>query len=192
MATTIDIKDIGAWPGKVVSQKRTELVDAVRTAIKVDGPAILQATIDATKPTPPVDRGTYRRNWKCRNIPNGSRLYNSTVQASIIEDGRRPGFGVSWEGRASLAVWVHHHGLDRAEAKVQRYKLLPKKEGGRPAARLSMRDRTEAARDSIAFLIARAIKARGLPAKRILARSKGLLAQLFQRTVAGVLGGASP
>ena len=191
MATPIDIKDIGSWPGQVVSQKRTELMDAVRTAIKVDGPAIVQATIDATKPTAPVDRGTYRRNWKCRNIPNGARLYNSSTQAPIIEDGRRPGFGVSWEGRAALAVWVHHHGLDRDEARVQRYKLLPKKEGGRPSTRLKMRERTEAARDSIAFLIARAIKARGLPAKHILARSKGLLTQLFQRTVAGVIGGAS-
>ena len=191
MATPIDIKDIGSWPGQVVREKRSELLTAVRTAIKVDGPAIVQATIDATKPNPPVDRATYRRNWKCRNIPNGARLYNSTVQASIIEDGRRPGTGVSWEGLTSLRVWVHHHGLDRAEAKIQRYKLLPKKEGGRPSARLSMRDRTEAARDSIAFLIARAIKARGLPAKRILARSKGLLTQLFQRTVEGVLGGVS-
>lgn len=189
--SSIDLKDIGAWPGQVVREKRSELLTAVRTAIKVDGPVIIQATIDATKPNPPVDRATYRRNWKCRNIPNGARLYNSTVQASILEDGRRPGYGVSWEGQAALRVWVHHHGLDRQEAKIQRYKLLPKREGGRPSTRLSMRDRTEAARDSIAFLIARAIKARGLPAKRVLARSKGLLTQLFQRTVEGVLGGVS-
>ena len=189
--SAIDIKDIGSWPAAVVKAKRDEAMTALRTTIKVDGPVIVQATIDATVPHPPVDRATYRRNWKCRNIKDGARLYNSTVQASIIEDGRRPGTGVSWEGMRSLRLWVHRHGMEGWEARIQRAHLLKKKEGGRPGARLKMRDRTEAARDSIAFLIARAIKARGLPAKHVLARAKPLLAQLMQRTLAGVFGAST-
>jgi hypothetical protein len=182
--SAIDIKDIGSWPAAVVKAKREEAMTALRTTIKVDGPAIVQTTIDATVPHPPVDRATYRRNWKCRNIKDGVRLYNSTVQASIIEDGRRPGFGVSWEGLASLRLWVHRHGMDKSEATSQR-------SGLKGRGRLKMKDRTEAARDSIAFLIARAIKARGLPAKHVLARAKPLLAQLMQRTLAGVFGAAT-
>jgi hypothetical protein len=134
-------------------------------------PALIQEAIAAVKPYQPVHTGEYKRSWKVRNIPDGAAFFNPTLQASIIERGRRPGHGVSREGQEALARWAHLHGMDRFDGNRGMRRPVRGKAGKESQAR------------AIAFLIARKIKARGLPAKNVLGSVK---AQICERVRADV------
>ena len=175
MAGSVSVSDLAKWPKVMVEKYHVEIVKQIQISVQMHGPAIIQAIIDGTRPYPPVNTGEYRRNWKVRRISNGALIFNPTKQAGIIGQGRRPGFGVSKEGQEALARWVHLHGMDRFD--------------GTPGMRRRIRSR--AARDSraraIAFLIARKIKARGLPAKNILGRAKPLITAQVMNDVDAVM-----
>lgn len=171
MASTVQLADIGKWPKQVVHQYHSGIVQTIRTSLRMYAPALIQDAIASVKPYQPVHTGDYKRSWKVRNITDGAFFYNPTIQASIIERGRRPGVGVSRAGQEALARWVHLHGMDRATmSKRERRSRRRMRAGG--AAKESFRFRTKWSQESrargIAFLIARAIKRRGLPAKNVL------------------------
>ena len=87
----VNIASLPEWAGKLVGRRKADVLAAIRKTVYVAGQQIIQQEIDATKPYKPVDRGDYRRGWKYAELPDGARLYNATVQASVIERGRRPG-----------------------------------------------------------------------------------------------------
>jgi hypothetical protein len=190
VASTVQLADIGKWPLKVVHQYHSGIVDTMRVSVKTYGPAIIQAVIDGVRPHPPVNTGDYRRGWKVRNITDGVFLYNPTKQAGIIERGRRPGTGVSQEGQEAIARWVHLHGMDR-DGMSTRERRARRKMRAAGAEKAAFRFRTRWTQDSraraIAFLIARAIKRRGLPAKNILAQAKPILTMQVSNDVEAMI-----
>ena len=183
---TINIRDLGKWPRQTVGKYVSAMTKEIQISLKMCGPAIVQTIIDGTRPFPPVNTGEYRRNWKVRNIPGGAVLFNPTLQAGIIERGRRPGIGVSRKGQEDLARWVHLHGMDSAPLTIRERRVRRRmrdagvtKEGFR-ARRMWKQD--SRAR-SVALLIARAIRRRGLPAKNILGRARPFIVAQVVRDV---------
>lgn len=124
------------------------IVAAIQKTV-LEGEAIAQQEIDNTVPKP-VDTATYRRGFQYARLPDGATIYNPVPYASVIEYGRRPGKGISKEGMDALAGWVYRKGL-----------------AGRSGPR---EDRMAAAR-RVAYVVARKIRARGLPAKHVLLRT---------------------
>ena len=186
MIGSVKLSDLGKWPAKVAHERHGAIVNAIRVSVKTNGPAIIQAVIGGVKPYPPVNTGEYRRNWKVRNITDGVLLFNPTKQAGVIENGRRPGFGISRQGQEDLARWAHLHGMDRKpmsrRERATRRKM--RTEGyGKEAFRGRIRWQQDSRARSIAFLIARAIKRRGLPAKHILAMAKPFIVMQVMRDI---------
>ena len=183
---TINIRDLGKWPRQTVGKYVSAMTKEIQISLKMCGPAIVQTIIDGTRPFPPVNTGEYRRNWKVRNIPGGAVLFNPTLQAGIIERGRRPGIGVSRKGQEDLARWVHLHGMDSAPLTIRERRVRRRmrdagvtKEGFRARRMWKQESRAR----SVALLIARAIRRRGLPAKNILGRARPFIVAQVVRDV---------
>lgn len=193
----IKIGDVGKWPAAIVRQHKGLIVGAMRTAVRVNAPGLIQAAI-AGNPRPPVNTGDYKRSWKIDNLDEGVVIYNPTIQAGIIEHGRRPGFGVSRAGIDAITRWVHLHGMDTATLSVQTKRRVRRAILERRSRRLiggigdivvrqqlsetlrSMKKwRQENKARSIAFAIALAIKRRGLPARPVL----GPVTEILKRIV---------
>ena len=234
----VNIKDLAKWPQKVVDQYRNVIITATEQTLQVEGMQIIQQTIDSTQPHPPVHTGDYRRRWRASRIPNGVRIGNSSMVAPIIEEGRRPGKGVSQEGQQALARWVHLHGMDKVTLRERstsqersrlalakkvgagylgavRAKVMEDREArftagkrkrlrtarglGSVALRMAKAgerqrfiDATEKKAMTVAFLIARAIKRRGLPAKNVLGRAKKQITDLVMRNIYLAMGKEPP
>jgi len=177
MASTIALADIGKWPRQVVHQYHKGIVDTIRVTVKTYGPAIIQAIIDGVRPHPPVNTGDYRRSWKARNITDGVFFYNPTLQASIIERGRRPAW-VSKEGQEALARWVHLHGMDREPMSKRERRVRRRMRAGgtdKGVFRFRTRWQQENRARGIAFVIARAMSKKARPGLFILAQTKRIL-----------------
>jgi hypothetical protein len=183
VASTVQLADIGKWPQKVMHQYHSGIVQTIRTSLRMHAPALIQAAIAGVKPYQPVHTGDYKRSWKVVNITDGAFFYNPTIQAGIIERGRRPGVGVSRAGQEALARWAHLHGMDREKMSKRESRTRRRMRAG-GAAKESFRFRVRWSQESrargIAFLIARAIKRRGLPAKNVL---KSITADLTSRVL---------
>ena len=181
MASTVQLADIGKWPKQVVHQYHSGIVATIRTSLRMHAPALFQAAIAGVRPHQPVNTGDYKRSGKVVNIADGAMFFNPTKQAPIIDHGRRPGTGVSREGQEALARWVHLHGMDRPTASQMRFarSRRARKGGATRFRRLLQEDRAR----GVAFLIARAIKRRGLPAKNVIG---GMKAELTRMVLADV------
>ncbi len=135
-------------------------VQVIRKTVRLHGPRLVQQEIDTLQPRP-VDRGVYRRSFHVGNVEGGAVLYNSAPHAPIIELGRRAG------GRqppiSVIADWVIRKGLfnTRVTKKIGN-RIITKTRRARRTPDLMRRAR------SVAYVIARAIAHRGLPAHRIL------------------------
>jgi hypothetical protein len=184
VAATIKLADIGKWPQKVVHQYHGGIVSTIRTSLRMHAPVLFQEAIASVKPFQPVNTGDYKRSGKVVNITDGAMFFNPTIQASIIDKGRRPGKGVSREGQEALARWVHLHGMDRApmSKRERRHRRLMRKAGlgDKSYARMRSQSSQESRARAIAFLIARAIKRRGLPAKNVIS---GMREELTRRVL---------
>ncbi len=160
-----------------------EAVKVVRQTVKLEGPRQVQRQIEALHP-PPVDRGTYRAGFRFEDIPGGAIAYNHTKQGAVIEDGRRAG------GRMPpidvIAEWVKRKGIG-----LQYQPVAPRRGGGRLAlaARRRARRLTDAAARSIAFMIARSIKARGLPPKLVLDKASHHIDEKVREAIDRLLDG---
>jgi hypothetical protein len=99
----VNIATLPEWAGKLVGMRKSAVISAIRRTVYVAGQQIVQQEIDATKPYKPVDRGDYRRGWRYTELPDGARLHNGTVQAAVIERGRRPG---TMPPISALARWA--------------------------------------------------------------------------------------
>jgi hypothetical protein len=129
-----------------------EAVEVIRRTVKLHGPRLVQAEIQSVTPHQPVDRATYKRSFRFDDIPGGAVMYNFAPHASIVELGRRPG------GRmpplSVIEDWVRRKGIGLRSG--------PAKKGSK------FQRRTEAELRGIAFVIARQIRSRGLPAHHII------------------------
>jgi hypothetical protein len=234
----VHIRDLAKWPQKVVDQYRGVIMTAAEQTLQIEGLQVIQQTIDSTQPHPPVNTGSYRRRWRVSRIPDGIRLGNGDKIAGVIEDGRRPGTGVSQEGQQAIARWVHLHGMDKVTLRerstsaerarlrlakdvgagylgVVKTKVMEDREArftqgkrkrlrtaralGATALRMAKAgerqrfiDATEKKAMTVAFLIARAIKRRGLPAKNILGRAKKQITDLVMRNIYLAMGKEAP
>ena len=155
---------MGTKTGKIIEKA------AMKTAMYGQQQAIIST--DSAPPGNPsgegygaVNTGIYRRAWKWRRITNGAVISNSVPYASVIEDGRRRGKGVSRQGQVALARWAIRKGLVQGKGKKR-----------------------DAAARNVAFLIARALKKRGLKGRKVMGRIVHEIAAMWAAELAdGVL-----
>lgn len=152
-----------------------EAVKTIRTTVKLRGPQAVQRVI-GNLPKMPVDRGTYRRSFQFEDIPNGAVAYNFQLYAPIIEYGRRP--GAKMPPVAMLFEWVKRHRIGAELIGPAQQVHGPHPRGRRGNDR---RDAVERQQWGIALQIARAIKARGLPARLILETASEIIADDVER-----------
>lgn len=120
------------------------MIKAMREIVHTRAPMMAQEAIDQAKPRPPVDRGTYRRQFMTQDVPGGAVVYNPTKYAGVLELGRRP--GGKQPPTSVLIDWVIRKGLV----------------GNKPGrTKVSKSQRAEAR--GIAFVIARKMKEKGWP-----------------------------
>lgn len=143
------------------------LVKAVRDEVLTSGPAIAtQLTRQRTaRLRAPINTGQYIRAWQAKPLGDGAVLFNDNPVASIIERGRRPGSRMPPIDK--IAEWLEQ----KMRGQVK-----------------NRRDRAKQAR-GLAFVVARAIAKRGLPAHRIMARTKRLLDPLVRKAVEWAMSG---
>jgi hypothetical protein len=188
MASSVQISDLVRWPKQIVQRYQTGIVQQIRISVRMHAPVLFQTAIAGVKPYQPVNTGDYKRSGKVKDITDGALFYNPTIQASIIDRGRRAGVGVSRAGQEALARWVHLHGMDRAPmSKHERRARRKMRADGteKSAFRFRSRWQQDNRARAIAFLIARAIKRRGLPAKNVIG---GMKAELTRRVIDDVEG----
>ena len=164
---------------KELREKDFHLVDraraVIRKEVKLNGPRLVQAEIEEVQPRRPIDRGTYRRSFRFEDIKDGATMYNFQKYAPIIEGGRRP--GSKMPPLRQIEDWVR-----RKRIGVQSGPLRPGEKRRRP---------TPAMIRSIAYVIARAIKARGLPAYHIVGNASATLDRLVRNALTRELGGVA-
>lgn len=131
-----------------------EAVKTIQRVVKLHGPRLVQAQISELV-KPPVDRGTYRRSFKFDDTKDGAIAYNFAPYAPIIEFGRRP--GMKAPPLAAIEAWIMRKGIGAAQG--------PRERG--PGGRAAVKRRRAQVR-ALAYVIARQIKRRGLPALLIL------------------------
>lgn len=136
-----------------------DAVATIRRTVKLHGPRLIQEEISQIQPNAPVDRGTYRRSWKFEDIPGGATVYNFTPYAAVIEDGRRP--GAKAPPLAVIQAWLLRKGIVKGRGKT-----------------------AAANARAMAFVVARAIKRRGLPGRHILRFASQRLDKIVQAELA--------
>lgn len=161
-----------------------DAIKVIRKTVKLNGPRLVQAEIQAVNPHQPVDRGTYKRSWKFEGIPGGAVAYNFSPHAPIVELGRRP--GARMPPLDVILDWVRRKHIGQQIHGPVQQQYGPHQKGAR---RRSDRARAvEAQQRWIALQIARKIKARGLPAHHILKLASDKLVELIGEELAKELG----
>ena len=145
-----------------------DAVKAIRTAVKLTGPRAVQAEIQKITQQP-VDRGGYKRSFRFEDIEGGATAYNFALHAPIIEWGRRK--GAKAPPLDVITAWVLRKGLS-----------------SRSSRSFATDSQWRAARQ-IAFVIARAIKRRGLPAHLVMTRAAETMDLEVKRAIDEMLAG---
>lgn len=164
----ISLKDLGPALVRDLRGREEQAVKAIRRAVQEHGPRLAAEAVDSTVPKP-VDRGTYRRSFRAENLPTGGAFYNYAPHAGVIEDGRRPGSRIPPVD--AIATWLFRKGILK---------------GGK--RRIISEDAWEEAKQ-VAWIVARAIAKRGLPAHRVMARVNSRLQPLVIEAVNRALSG---
>lgn len=136
----VKLTDLAPALKKSILDKRGAALKALQVAVKSHGPRLAMEEITKVQPEP-TDRGNYKRSFATDDTPGGAIFYNSSPYAGIIEEGRRP--GSKPPPVDVIAAW-----------------LKRKKIGAGTPAQIK----------GMAFVVARAIGRRGLPAHKILAK----------------------
>ena len=150
--------DVGAYVIGLTKARREAVVRAIQLTCATRAPMEIQKVVDATKPLP-VDRGTYRRGFKVRDLRDGAMIYNSVLHAPIIEWGRRAG---KMPPIDAITDWVIRKGM------------VPHVRRGKKGAGWTVWDQRQAAQQ-IAWLIARKMKATAREGKHILGQALGAI-----------------
>lgn len=86
---TVTLKDLPSWVAEVVAGYG-EVVRKHVVAAAHQARNIIIATIDTTKPFPPVDRGAYRASWQVEEEKDAVLIFSDAPHAPWIERGTRP------------------------------------------------------------------------------------------------------
>lgn len=196
MIRTVNIKNLGAHVKNLTKQRYQDGVKSVRTCIHQRARDVVRQATNETSPRVPFDRGEYLRSWRVIDIPNGVRLFSTSLYASVIERGRRPG---TWPPIGPLIGWVHRHNMvDQsklgAEGQMRWARAAKTTLEFLARSKVKARKFTSEARSrqerSIAFAIAAAIYKRGLPAKLVLERASvriiAMVEVAFAQAIVGV------
>lgn len=162
--------DPGAFASRMSADYKERLervVRAIRVTVHTAGLAIAQEETRrrTARLRPPVHTGEYARSWHATDLPNGAVLLNDAPHAAFIEYGRRP--GARMPPPRVIEQWL--------EAKMR--------------GRIRNRGKREASAKALAFVVARAIGRRGLPAHRIMARTRRRLDRAVQEAIARAMRG---
>jgi hypothetical protein len=143
------------------------VVKAVQDTVMTSGvtTAVLLTRAGTARRPAPINVGSYIRAWQAKHLDNGAVLFNDAPHAIFVERGRRP--GARMPPKAVIAEWLDQKMRGRIRARGKRLQ--------------------EAAR--LAFVVARAIGKRGLPAHRIMARTKRKLDPMVRKAVEAALAG---
>ena len=114
MIRHVQLRDLGGYISRIPRERHAAAVRGVRQTLQQRGRVIVNEEINATKPRPPVDRRTYANSWFTMAIDDGGRIYSKDPKASIVDGGRRPGFGVGKAGIQALMGWAQRHGMERS------------------------------------------------------------------------------
>jgi hypothetical protein len=109
---SVNIRELSGYVVGMCKDRHLAIVKAIQQTVQERGRVLVAQAIRETRPRPPFDRGTYQNSWKAINVPDGVKLVSSHPAASVIENGRRPGFGVSRAGIEALKGWAKRHGMD--------------------------------------------------------------------------------
>lgn len=160
MIRTVHIKDLPGYVRSMPKQRFAAGVKAIRLTMRTCGRRFVSEEIKATSPHPPFDRGSYDRSWQTVNMDGGARFFSTSVYASVIDNGRRPG---KWPPFQAILGWVHRKQL------AEKWGWITAKV--RKSRKASAKLDVQAAEKGIAFIVMAAIKRRGLPPKRVFARA---------------------
>ena len=166
----IKLADLGKTLRGDVRGRKERALKALRLVVRTHGPRLAVEEVERASPKP-VDRGTYRRGFQVADIKDGASLYNAALHAGVIEEGRRP--GARQPPTAVIEAWL-------------RRKLRVAIKEGRHA------QMSPSAYRGVAFVIARAIGRRGLPAHHILAKVDARLRPLVMAEVQKALAAPGP
>lgn len=160
MIRKVNIRDLAGFVSKMPKERHAAAVRATRRTLRQRGCVVVREEINATQPHQPMDRGAYLRSWQVIDIQDGVRIFSTSPYASVIDHGRRPGFGVGRAGIEALMGWARRHGLgDRDQGK------------------------------GAAFAIAASIKKGGLPAKHVFERAANRLIKECRTAVRQAISG---
>lgn len=171
-------------------EKEAELpkraLEVIRRVVKLEGPRAVEAEFSALTQAP-VDRGTYRRDFRFENTKDGATMYNFALYAAIIEWGRRP--GAKAPPIQAIFEWVKRKGIGSSLIGPVQQVHGPRQQGGR--RRSDRQDAVERQQWWIAIEIARKIKARGLPPHLILDKAAYHVDVKIREEIDKLLEGAS-
>ena len=200
MIRTVSLRVLGGYVSRIPKERHKAAVRAVRQTMRERGRVIVREEINVTKPRIPFDRGDYTRSWQAVPIDDGCRIFSTCPYASVIDRGRRPGFGVGKAGIQALMGWAHRHGMD-VEAVSPREQLIRKRMlktaaamGALAMAKAGIKARkakqAEDVARVVAFAIAAAIKRRGLPAKLVFDRASKRIVEACRYAAKLAIAGA--
>jgi len=146
----IDARDYEAWLLKLAQEKIPEAMERGAVSGAARCIPLLHTATDTAPPANPSGKGSggafssgkYKSMWRSRPIRGGAQVFNDASYAAVIEEGRRPGAKGPPFTPDVIAGWAQRRlGLSAKEAK------------------------------NAAFAIRRAIKVRGLRARKVLTTS---------------------
>ena len=97
----VSIEDFGAVFRRDMEKREQAMIDACFLAANDSKRFVVKDS--------PVDLALYRQSHSAERVRDGAHLGNDAPYAGVIENGRRPGKGVSKEGQEKLTRWVIRH-----------------------------------------------------------------------------------
>jgi predicted CopG family antitoxin len=146
----IDAKDYSAYLRNIATAEIPKAIERGCLSGALRCIPIVQRSTETAPPANPAGKGVggafnygdYKRAWKATPTKGGAAVFNDRLYAAVIEEGRRAGAKMPPSDPDVIAHWVQRHlGKSKKEAK------------------------------QLSFVIRRAIKARGLNPRRVLARA---------------------
>lgn len=126
---TVKIGQLGAFVSGLTREQHKAGVRAIQQCVRERGRPFIATAIQNTTPRKPFDRGSYQNSWKVVPLTDGARLFTSSPYASVIEHGRRPGFGVNRAGIEALQGWARRHGMENPLSAAFAIAVKIRKEG---------------------------------------------------------------